>query len=425
MSARDPQRSAEAVLAARIGLDPQTVGAGAIRRALHARMSALGLHDRDAYLQHLARSEDEQQELVEEVVVPESWFFRDEGPFVMLRELVAARCDRDRSAPAPGPPIRVLSVPCGCGEESYSIAITLLDLGLTSQRFHIDAVDVSARHLAAAQRGVYRRNAFRGADLAFRDRHFHQGAPLQSFTLDPAVRGTVRFLRGNLLDPLLLSGQAPYDVIFCRNVLIYLDAPARRRALATLHRLLQPGGILFVGHAERLAIDDPGFESHGERAGFALRRVNPGVRRTPAALPALGPITIAPPRRFELTRTAARCDRDPSAPVPLPESSALLLAEAAALADQGRNDEAAARCEAALSRFGPSAPAFFLLGLVRQSSAQLAEAETCFRKTVYLDPAHDEALFALALIAERRGDTSTAARYRRRADRARAKKEKP
>jgi chemotaxis protein methyltransferase WspC len=423
MSARDPQRTAEAVLAKRIGLDPETVGAGAIQRALHARMSALGLPDRDAYLQHLARSEDEQQELVEEVVVPESWFFRDEEPFVMLREYAAARSDRDRSASAPGPPLRVLSVPCGCGEESYSIAITLLDLGLTPQRFHIDAVDVSARHLAAAQRGVYRRNAFRGADLAFRNRHFQQSALLQSFTLDPAVRGTVRFLRGNLLDPHLLSGQSPYDVIFCRNVLIYLDAPSRRRTLATLHRLLQPGGILFVGHAERLAIDDPGFEPHGARGGFALRRVNPGVRETSATLPAPRPITITPPRRFEPTRNATAST--PEAPGPLPESSALLLVEAAALADQGRSDEAAARCEAALSRFGPSAPAYFLLGLVRQSAARLAEAETCFRKAVYLDPGHDEALFSLALCAERRGDTSTAARYRRRAERARAKKEKP
>jgi chemotaxis protein methyltransferase WspC len=104
---------------------------------------------------------------------------------------------------------------------------------------------------------------------------------------------------------------------------------------------------------------------------------------------------------------------------------AQLLAEAAALADQGRSDEAAARCEAALARFGPSAPAYFLLGLVQQSTGRLAEAETCFRKTIYLEPGHDEALLALALIAERRGDADTSARYRRRADRARAKRAKP
>src|SRR5262245_59251992 len=81
--------SAESLLAERIGLDPQAVGAPAIARALHARMSALGLNDRDAYLRRLAHSRVEQQELVEEVVIPESWFFRDERPFASLRACVA------------------------------------------------------------------------------------------------------------------------------------------------------------------------------------------------------------------------------------------------------------------------------------------------------------------------------------------------
>jgi chemotaxis protein methyltransferase WspC len=445
MSSENAEQTAETVLAGRIGLDPRTVGDAAIQRALHARMSCLGLDDRDAYLRLLARSEHEQQELVEEVVVPESWFFRDEAPFATLREY-AAHARRDR----PTRPLRVLSIPCGCGEESYSIAITLLDLGLTPEHFHIDAVDVSARHLAAAGRGVYRGNSFRGSNLAFRDRHFHPDARRQSFTLDPAVRRTVQFLRGNLLDPHLLSGHSPYDVIFCRNVLIYLDEAARRRTLDSLHRLLLPTGILFVGHAERLAIDDPRFEPYGENASFALRLAQPRVRTTPSPLSPwervpegrvgakshrvlqqpLSPWERVPEGRVRAeaqpSASASASTRvraaTPEAPVALPESSALWLADAARLADQGRSDEAAARCEAVLARFGPSAPALFLLGLVQQSTGRLADAEACFRKAVYLDPGHDEALFTLALCAERRGDTHTAARYRRRAERARAKR---
>jgi chemotaxis protein methyltransferase WspC len=417
MSAPDEERAAEALLAKRIGLDPQTVGNGAIKRALRARMSSLGLDDRKAYLRLLASSDHEQQELVEEVVVPESWFFRDEGPFVALRELAAAH--RERTTAEPAPQLRVLSIPCGCGEEAYSIAMTLLDLGLMPDHFRIDAVDVSARHLAVARRSVYRGNSFRGTNLAFRDHHFHPGAQPQTFMLKPAVRATVRFTCGNLLDPHLLSGESPYDVIFCRNVLIYLDAPSRRRALGTLDRLLVPEGILFVGHAERPAIDHPAFAPCGENAGFALRHVEPGVRKPRTSLPAPGPIPA--PRRFDLTPKAP----GPEAPVLLPESSATVLADAAGMANQGRSEEAAARCEAALARFGPSAAAFFLLGIVQQSTGRLAEAETCFRKTIYLDPGHDEALIALALIAERRGDSDTAAAYRRRAERARAKKAMP
>ena len=87
--------------------------------------------------------------------------------------------------------------------------------------------------------------------------------------------------------------------------------------------------------------------------------------------------------------------------------------------------EAAAHCETSLGRFGPSARAFFLLGMIRQAGGRVDEAEGYFRKTIYLDPRHDEALFALSLIAQRRGDHQAAAGYRRRAERARTRKESP
>ena len=176
----------------------------------------------------------------------------------------------------------MLSIPCGCGEEPYSIAITLRDLGLAPGSFHIDAVDVSARHLAAAERGVYRANSFRGKDLAFRNRYFRPGAHAQDFTLDASVRASVRFTRGNLLDPGLLSGHPAYDIIFCRNVLIYFDAASRRRALATLDRLLGDAGLLFVGHAERIAVDDPRFEPYGDNADFTLGRAREAGSRSRA-----------------------------------------------------------------------------------------------------------------------------------------------
>jgi chemotaxis protein methyltransferase WspC len=410
-------QAAEALLAERIGLDPAAVGTGTVARALQARMSALGLHDRDAYFQRLAGSEDEQQELIEEVVIPESWFFRDDRPFVVLRSHALARSRGEITVASP--PLRVLSIPCACGEEPYSIAITLLDLGIAPGRFAIDAVDISARHLALAERGIYRTNAFRGSDLAFRDRYFRPSALAQSYTLDPSVRALVRFMRGNLLDPDLLSGQPRYDVIFCRNVLIYLDASARRRAFATLDRLLAPEGLLFVGHAERLAIDEDRFEPWGEHAGFTLRRA---TRSRPPSAPSRSEPNLRPHRAVVTpTLPPPRPSGAPGVEAKLPESSTTLLDEVAALADQGRHDEASARCEAALDRFGPSARAFFLLGLVRQAAGRFAEAETSFRKTVYLDPTHDEALLALALLAQRRGDPSAADGYRRRADRARAR----
>ena len=366
MSAYDPDGTAERLLAERIGLDAESLGAGAIARALQVRMTTLGLHDRAAYLRQLARSDLELQELVEEVVVPESWFFRDEHPFAALRSYVSARRDGAGSA-APGPPLRVLSIPCGCGEEPYSIAITLHDLELTPGRFQIDAVDVSARHLAAAERGVYRANSFRGMNLGFRDRYFHAAADAQDFTLNSSIRATVRFTRGNLLDPDLLRGRPAYDIIFCRNVLIYFDGASRLRALATLDRLLGRAGLLFVGHAERLAIDHPRLEPYGENADFVLRHAENGMGERARGDRAKGERDVArcaaPPTPILPRAEGGRKTPEGGGseqeggrkmpPVGLPESSATLIAEASALADGGQNDEAAARCETAAEPVWP------------------------------------------------------------------------
>ena len=146
----------EGLLASRIGLDPVSVGSPLIVRAVRQRMKEIGLVDMAAYERRLRESEPELQALIEEVVVSESWFFRDERPFQRFREYVRAHWLGDHLRP----PLRVLSLPCAGGEEPYSIAMTLCDLGLPIRRFHIDAVDISARRLAHARRRVYSANAF-------------------------------------------------------------------------------------------------------------------------------------------------------------------------------------------------------------------------------------------------------------------------
>ncbi|MDR3636893.1 MAG: CheR family methyltransferase [Isosphaeraceae bacterium] len=404
-------------LAQRIGLDPATVGRGLITRALHARMSALGMARAEDYLRALDASEDELQALIEEVVIPESWFFRDDCPFALFQDHVRAGWLGNPSRP----PLRVLSVPCAAGEEPYSIALALLDLDLPPARFSIDAVDVSAQALERAKRGVYSANAFRGTDLLFRARHFREHA--SGFELDPSVRALVRFIRGNLIDPDLLKGEPPYDVILCRNLLIYLDEPSRRRALDTIDRLLAHPGLLFVGHAERLATGETRFESAGRKGCFAYQRVGEKIKG-PGATATTVRVRSKPPARTELPREPAT--RSPqAAPANSQTSSpAPLLEQAAALADEGRNDQAAALCERALREAGPNPRTLFLLGMIRQSQGDLTRAEETLRKVVYLDPRHDEALLALSLIAQRRGDRTAADGFRRRAERAHKHHEK-
>lgn len=414
--------SVEELLRRRIGLDPSTAGPTLFLRAMRDRMRALGISaDKSVeYLDALDQSEGELQALVEEIVVPESWFFRDTYPFKLLGEIATSWIDDPAR-----PPLRALSLPSAGGEEPYSIAMTLLDLGLTSQRFRVDAVDISERSLAIARRGLFSSNSFRVLDMTFRDRHFTTVA--DGYELDPRIRSAVRFHQGNVLAPTLLEGEPRYDAVFCRNLLIYLDEPARKLAVANLDRLLAFDGTLFLGHAEPVGILGPTFRPTGEPRFFAFVRkeeklsferetVMPSVPaiRPKSALPARietkrpGPLTVRPvTEKFKTVE----------APVSEASGNADNLDTAAKLADQGRYEEASRLCEAEIKERGPRAGAYFLLGVIRQAHGERDEAELFFHKTVYLDPDHSAALFSLALLAQRRGDHTAADNFRRRAGR--------
>ena len=282
------QKEIERLLARRIGLDPVTLGPHLLLRAARRRMAELGLDDLDVYASRVVQSEAELQELVEEVVVPESWFFRDDRPFRWLAAYVRERWVGDPARP----PLRILSLPCAGGEEPYSIAITMRDVGLPARRFQVDGVDVSARRLAVAGRGVYSANAFRGSELGGRVQYFR--AHGQGYEVDPAIRATVQFHQASALDPKLLEGSLPYDVVFCRNLLIYLDAPARACVLAVLDRLLAADGVLFIGHADRLDLtgEPSRFAAAGEPGCFAFRKLAPHRGTPTQGLPAP---TLDPP----------------------------------------------------------------------------------------------------------------------------------
>lgn len=401
----------EHLLKQTMGLDAASIGSASVERAVQERLSACGLADAQAYWERLSGSGTELQELIESVVVPETWFFRDPASFVALTRLL-----RDAGSPRQAQGVlRLLSVPCSTGEEPYSMAMALLDAGFPASALRIDAVDISNRALARAQGAVYGRNSFRGNDLAFRDRLFVATAGGHS-PVD-TVRRLVQFRHGNLLDG-LAAGADLYDVIFCRNVLIYFDRATQDRALAVLGRLLTPRGWLFVGPSETALLSDHGFISAKLPLAFAFRKGPvPGsvvkLRATPAPskpvrAPALAVPQPARPRAAPpaaAPRASARTD------------AATGIDRARRLADQGHLAEAAAHCEAHLREHGPTAEAFNLLGLVRDASGKPDDAADQYRKALYLDPNLHEALTHLALLLQKQGDAAGAQRLQRRASR--------
>lgn len=399
-----------------IGMDAEIVGQSVIDHAVRARMTVCALKDRGEYWERLRHSAEELQLLVEEVVVPETWFFRDAEAYVALADFVL-----NHWAPANLTGVlNVLSAPCSTGEEPYSIAMALLDAGLPAPRFKIEAVDVSERALADARRAVYGRNAFRGRALDFRERHFRPVAGGQQ--LNAAVRERVRFEQANLIGDSFLPGAAIYDVIFCRNVLIYLDGATQERVIKAMDRLLTPNGIFFVGPAEAFLTRAGGFQSANYPSAFACRKADGKMR---------APIKPWQPPEKKVKPAAARPGRNtgilpvrPAGILPAETGSGELearashrqdagvpdLESAGRLADTGRLAEAREACEAHLLEHGASAAAYYLLALVRDSLGDQRGAAESYRKVIYLDPDHPEALLHLALLAEKQGDPAAARR---------------
>ena len=380
-------------------------------------------------------------ELVELIVVPETWFFRDEKPFALLQKYVS----EEWMPSCPDTPIKILSLPCSSGEEPYTIAMALLDIGLSPEQMRIEAFDISRQALEKARMGVYHGNSFRSRDMGFRERYFHLTD--EGYVLGEKVRRCVAFARGNMLMPGFALGKGPYDAVFFRNLMIYLASKQQDESMAVIDKLLSPSGVLFVGHAESLQALNRGYSPVQYPFCFAYRKSNQCVGQNHSSRivarqqrqddkRAIGTAALTldgkggKASRYSVTtevmaiesrRIDSEAIKKPSVPrinrrpppFPLPVADPLELAFE--MADKGLTEDARKFCEASLATPPPKADAYYLLGLLQKLQGFAAEAEICLRKAVYLQPDHVQALAHLALAAEERGDMKAAELFRLRA----------
>lgn len=398
----------------RIGLDVASVGEAIIERAVRQRSQALQGLSADQYWQRLQTSSEEQQALIEAVIVPETWFFRYPESFATLARLAVTRLGEIKHMRA----LRILSLPCSTGEEPYSIAMALLDAGLSPHQFKVQGMDVSPLSVERARRGVYGKNSFRGQDLEFRERHF--SAESDGYRVADRVREQVRLQVGNLLDPQLLANEPTYDFVFCRNLLIYFDQPTQKQVFEVLKGLTHVDGVLFIGPAEGSLLGRLGMRSIGVPQSFAFSRhaeaapPEPVFTPMPAPLPQRSAAPIASkPRAF----SAFAAPVAPIKPAPVHSDAADLLGQIATLANEGKSLEARAACELYLQTHPPAAQVFYWLGLLSDVAGSALEAQGCYRKALYLEPQHPQALMHLAALLESQGDTAGARRLQARAAR--------
>ena len=455
----------ETLLRDRIGLAIESIGRAALELAVAARAKARGSRNSYEYAVLAATDPTEWDELLEQLVVPETWFFRGHATFELLREHVA-RLRQPRQSGAARPQLRILSLPCSTGEEPYSIVMTCLDQGWAPDQLLVDAVDLSRRALEAAASGEFGLRSFREttpAALSAQTHYFQRENDV--FRLSDQVRTIVRFRQGNAAGPLVFGEAAPYDIIFCRNLLIYLHEPARQRLCNHLHTLLRPGGLLFVGHAEPLWQLDSRFEiappvgafaysiraaaeqiSLGSSANSPLNSpygsmfsgalgaptstigvssVSPSASglaspsSATSAMSAMSANNFAPTpttsTNMSLGASAAAKSESPAGEQNAAEDAALDQAEQ--LADQGDMESAERLCREYLAGHRPNARAWCLLGVVLQATGRTDEARPCFERAIYLEPDHLESLTHLMLAARVTGDFNAAENYLRRLER--------
>jgi len=400
----------------RIGLDVGSVGPALIERAVRQRITAVRARTADEYWHTLSGSRDEQQALIEAVIVPETWFFRYPESFATLAKLAAKRLAAINNMRA----LRILSLPCSTGEEPYSIAMALLDAGLAPHQFKVDGMDVSPLSVEKARLALYGKNSFRGQEIEFRERHFT--AEHDNYRLSGRVLEQVRLQVGNLLDPTLLVNEPPYDFVFCRNLLIYFDQPTQQQVFEVLKRLTHIDGVLFIGPAEGSLLGRFGMRSIGIPQSFAFSRqsaLEPLATFAPMSLPVQQSLRsmTPPPVRSRPFATVVPMPRAAAIPSATSSDAATLLANIAALANEGKSAEARAACESYLRSHEPVAQVFYWLGLLSDVAGSALEAQGFYRKALYLEPQHPDALMHLAALLQSQGDTAGARRLQARAAR--------
>lgn len=234
------------------GLTPEAIGPECLARAVQVRMAACGIGEAGAYSGFVTHSTRELAELIETLLETSRPFFQELQSFEALRRYLQTDWLQ-----GPARVLNVLCLPCGGGEEAYSLAMSILEAGVPRQLYRIDAVEVSARNLDRARHGIYPDPSLEPVPEAWRARYFRPVR--QGHAATPLLRERIRFIEAGLLNNTLGAPPGHYHLVFCRNLLHYFDAVTRRRALETLHALLARDGLLVVADSERTLANVEGF----------------------------------------------------------------------------------------------------------------------------------------------------------------------
>jgi len=314
------------------------------------------------------------EQLIDEVTIKETTFLRDRRQLDAISWHGLLEVARSAGSET----IRVWSAGCATGEEPYTLALLAAEAFATAEPpVDVLGTDVSGAALEAAARGTYRDRAVRAVDDSTRRRYLEPGADGQHVVTEQ-LRKLVRFARHNLArDPTPPLGERAFDLVICRNVLIYFEAPLVERVIEGFERAVRDGGTVVIGAADALC---------GTAGRLAALSSPPHAARAPA-----------------------RALRRPLGRGPILSRDERLEAALDA-ANAGRMDEALEHAGALLADNPLDADAYFVRGLVELESGDAADASASLRRALYVDPTFALAAFKLGRAQDALGDVRAARR---------------
>ncbi|WP_433718377.1 CheR family methyltransferase [Actinoplanes sp. CA-051413] len=408
------------LLATKLGWTFDDNDTSQLAEVLGKRSETHGL-SRSRYLGRLAREDwdDELTTLAEDLTINETYFYRHGEQFRVLAEVALPERIEARSTQRV---LRMLSVGCSSGEEAYTMAIVARETQPGPDWIiSVQGLDANPAVLHRARTGRYSAWSLRETPDAVRQRYFH--ANDGDFELDAGIRSAVRFQQYNVAtDDEVLWRPDQYDVVFCRNLLMYLTPQVQESLIQRMTRALSPGGYLFLGHTDSLGSRPDGLEPQHTHHTFYYRRLQRSVSSAGAvpafAAPARGHVPVPPGpvessvhdramrlllderftealRLIEAEPTDGRAPRD-------------VLLHGVLLAHAGRLEEAEMLCRRLLDVDGLYADAHHQLAVCLEGGAAVDVAIGHYRLAAYLDPDFAMPRLRLGLLARRRGENRIA-----------------
>ncbi len=386
------------------GIDAAHCDGAAFESLCAAARRRLGARDDEDLARHLRADEAALHALVAQIAVPETWFFRYPMSFESLHAHLAGRSR----------PVRIASIGCATGQEAYAAAATALAALGHGGSVSVEAFDRNPAAIEVARRAQWTGSlALRGSVPSWAEPWIRIEG--DSAWIHPHVKAAVSCTHVRSSAHLIkVLEDRSFDVVMCRNLLIYLDAPTRDALVAAIVRAVPVGGMLMLGHAERVELG-PSWRRDDHAESFAWHRGELPPLVTPQRSPvaSIGSIqrpAIMPGATSPQAQRTMREDDPRTMPLPPARPAAHETDDSAAVVASSQGMPLPQHVDALLAQAESAIAAH-----------EHERAHSLLERAVYLAPQHDLAMLALASVAERLGRLDEAQRWRKRAQRAAAR----